>query len=78
MQDREQVRGMLNRLMLSEEGPDFLDYLKDLSEDNYKSFKTDTQEMNEIHKGYAIAIDSLIMALETSVKPIEPTEANFG
>jgi len=64
--------------MISPEGIDFVAYLKELSLDNYRSFKTDTPEMNEIHKGYAMAIDSLIDALETSVGTKTPIVITFG
>jgi hypothetical protein len=76
--DSAQTKGMLQRVMLSQEGIDFVAYLKELSLDNYKSFKADTPEMNEIHKGYALAIDSLIESLESSVKTITPKEVTFG
>ncbi len=76
--DSNQTRQMLNRVMTSQEGIDFVAYLKELSLDNYKSFKTDTPEMNEIHKGYAMAIDSLIDALQTSVETKVPKVITFG
>ena len=69
---------MLKRVMISQEGIDFVDYLKELSLENYKSFKVGSVEENEIHKGYALAIDSLILSLESSAIPKTPKEVSFG
>lgn len=77
MQDN-QTEEMLKRVMISQEGIDFVDYLKQLSLDNYKAFKAGSSEENEIHKGYALAIDSLIISLEGSVIPKAPKEVSFG
>jgi len=57
---RDKVLSMLLRIRLSPDGEDFLEYLKELSEDNYNAWKTDPTDMNDIHKGYAVAIDNLI------------------
>lgn len=37
-----------------------MEYLASLSMDNYEAFKGSGSGMNDIHKGYAIAIDALI------------------
>lgn len=66
--DKEQTNILLTRIKLTADGIAFIDYLKQLSADNYQAFVRDTSEMNEIHKGYAIAIDSLISAFENSDK----------
>jgi hypothetical protein len=51
---------MFSRIKLSQDGLDFIEYLKTLSQDNYEAFKRDETAANDIHKGYAIAIDSLL------------------
>jgi len=63
---------MLRNIKVSPEGSEFIEYLKELSQENYKAFVKDDSSMNDIHKGYAIAIDSLIHTLE--VADTEPTE----
>jgi hypothetical protein len=55
--DSAQVKAMLKRIKLSE--PEFIEYLTDLSKQNYEAFKNDPSELNDIHKGYAMAIDKL-------------------
>lgn len=59
---------MLLRIKLSQEGPEFIEYLKDLSKDNYESFKRSAPELDEYHKGYAYAIDSLLECFEQCSK----------
>ena len=39
---------------------EFMDYLGQLSADNYKAFKAHGAEMNDIHKGYALCVDFII------------------
>lgn len=51
---------MIKRLKSTQEGLDFIEYLRTLSQDNYKTWRNSSVEYNEIHKGYAKAIDSLI------------------
>lgn len=55
-----EILRIFNGIKHSEYGADFLDYLKSLADENYQSFKTDSHDMNDIHKGYALAVDSLI------------------
>ena len=59
---------MLRNIKVSPEGSDFIEYLKVLSLDNYNAFKKDDPSMNDIHKGYALAIDGLIHILESADK----------
>ena len=61
---------MLRNIKVSPEGSEFIEYLKVLSSDNYAAFKKDDASMNDIHKGYALAIDSLIHILEVSDKEV--------
>lgn len=51
---------IISRIASSQDGIEFIGYLKELSEENYLAFKKDSSDNNDIHKGYAIAIDSLI------------------
>lgn len=57
---------LFSRLRNTSDGIELLDYLKKLSVDNYEAFKKDESAADEIHKGYAIAIDSLIKLFEVS------------
>lgn len=61
---QEQTKEMLKRIKTSTDGADFIEYLRSLSEDNYKAFKRCSSEMNDIHKGYALAIDNLLNSFE--------------
>lgn len=72
MDNDKNIQIMLRNIMVSPEGSEFLDYLKELSLQNYNSYKTDDPSMDAIHKGYAIAIDSLIRSLELSAKEKKP------
>jgi hypothetical protein len=61
----DQVLRLLQRIKASGDGEAFLLYLETLSLDNYRAFKKDGQAMNDIHKGYAIAIDSILDAFKS-------------
>lgn len=54
------VLKIFSRLKQSEEGLDFINYLEELSKKNYEEFKKASNDMNDICKGKAIAIDDLI------------------
>jgi hypothetical protein len=41
-----------------------------LSKANYLTFKKDTVEFNEWHKGYAIAIDNLLQTFEECMQEV--------
>jgi hypothetical protein len=60
----DQLLRLLSRIKASPDGPDFIAYLKVLSLDNYRSFKTSSTDMNDVHKGYAMAIDALVESFE--------------
>ena len=55
---------LLNRIKQTQDGLDYIAYLKSLSLENYEAFKKDGSQFNDIHKGYALAIDSLIKTFE--------------
>ena len=74
-----ELNKLLNRIKQTQDGLDFIEYLKTLSCQNYQSFKKDDSDKNDVYKGYAIAIDDLIKAFENasekqaSIKDIEWT-----
>lgn len=53
-----------SRLKNTADGLDYIAYLKSLSLENYEAFKKDGSQFNDMHKGYALAIDSLIKTFE--------------
>lgn len=60
----EDILKLVGRIKATADGLDFLEYLKTLSRENYQAFKKDGQAMNDIHKGYAVAIDALVETFE--------------
>ena len=65
--DNEQLLKVLSRLSKDVDGKEFITYLHQLAKDNYEAFKlSKDSSTNDIHKGYAIAIDGLIKAFDTS------------
>lgn len=57
----EEILALFKRIKKSGDGPEFLEYLEQLSKDNYESFKGERgSEFNEYYKGCAVAIDKLI------------------
>lgn len=42
------------------DGQQFMEYLDELSRQNYEAFKKHSEDMNDIHKGYALCVDFLI------------------
>lgn len=73
---REQTMELLKRIKTSPHGMDFLSYLEQLSLDNYKAFKRCSSEMNDIHKGYALAIDNLLQSFESCDKQVIDVKIN--
>jgi len=60
-----QILSLLKRIMSSGEGAELIEYLQSLSLENYEAFKKSGAARNDIHKGYAIAIDALLESLLT-------------
>lgn len=60
MSNKEQILIALRNIKTSPDGETFIAYLKELSLQNYTAFKSNGEEMNELHKGYAQALDKLI------------------
>lgn len=67
--DNSQVNRLFQRIKDTSDGQDLIAYLETLSLRNYRAFKQDDSENNELHKGYAIAIDQLIELFETCNEP---------
>lgn len=67
----EKVTKLLGRIKATADGQEFIEYLQTLSDDNYKAFKGCPTDMNNIHKGYAIAVDNLLTCFEKCDKVVE-------
>jgi hypothetical protein len=67
---------LFSRLSASGEGIELKEYLQELSSINYEAFKNDNPQYNEMHKGYGIAIDSLIKLLDSAVDILANQEKN--
>lgn len=68
----EQVRLLLRRIkenrMVAGDGQSFMEYLEELSRENYIEWKRHAAEYDQFHKGYAFAVDSLIESFATCSK----------
>jgi hypothetical protein len=71
----EQEKIMLNSLKTSAYGPEFLEYLKKMQDENFAAFRASNSEMNDIHKGFAICVDKLLNAFRQCDK--EVVKQNF-
>ena len=72
----EQRKKMLARIKRAE--PDFVVYLEELDADNYRAFKNQRDPaMNQIHKGYGQAIDSLLKAVDKCDKEAPKPDPNI-
>lgn len=67
----EQIEKLLLRIKRSDDGPELIEYLEQLSADNYKSWKSDIPERDQEHKGYAKCIDSLLKSFQDCSKEKE-------
>lgn len=54
--------------MVDGDGQALIDYLDTLSKENYEAFKRHGAEHDQFHKGYALAIDSLLESFATCDK----------
>jgi hypothetical protein len=59
MDNQAQLR-LLSRIKSTQDGLDFLKFLEELSKKNYEEFKKATNDMNDVCKGKALALDALI------------------
>lgn len=62
--DNNQINALLYRIKQTQDGLDFIEYLKELSLNNYEEFKKCPSDCNDIVKGSAIAYDHLIKVFE--------------
>ena len=60
--------------MISGDYEELISYLGELSQDNYKAFKSHGAEMNDIHKGYALCVDFLIECFANCDKVVVKSE----
>jgi hypothetical protein len=58
--DNNQIYSLIKRIKQTQDGLDFIEYLKELSKNNYEEFKVCDNKHNDVVKGIAIAYDSLI------------------
>lgn len=56
----EQLLSVISRLKTTGDGMEFIEYLERLARENYLAFVKDHSQANDIHKGYALAIESLL------------------
>ena len=70
----EETARMIHRIKTSSDGLEFVEYLEQLSSDNYAAFKRCHIDANEFHKGYAFAIDNMISIFEECDIEIEKKE----
>jgi hypothetical protein len=64
----DEIKQLFKRLYTSQDGKDFIEYLENLDRENYQAFKSCPQTANDIHKGYAMAIDNLIQCFTECTK----------
>lgn len=62
--DNTQIKSLLNRIKQTQDGLDFIEYLKELSKLNYEEFKVCDSRHNDVVKGIAIAYDTLIKVFD--------------
>lgn len=67
---------MLVRFKRSKSAPEFLEWMKELSEINYRVFKKSAPETSEFCKGYAVAIDSILESIENAANKLAALEAS--
>jgi len=77
----EAIIKMIYRIKVSEDGSDFMNYLRELIKQNYEGFKRSSSEMNDIHKGKALALDDLLNMFETAEQQLnkqQPPHQDWG
>jgi hypothetical protein len=62
--DNKQIYSLIKRIKQTQDGLDFIEYLKEMSKINYEEFKSCDSSHNDVVKGIAIAYDSLIKVFE--------------
>ena len=72
----EKLLKMLVRMKRSKNGPEFMTWMRDLSDINYRIFKKSAPETSEFCKGYAVAIDSIVESIENAARKLAALEAS--
>ncbi len=72
--DNAQTIKLLYRIKQTQDGLDFIEYLKELSKNNYEEFKVCDSKYNDVVKGMANAYDGLIKVFETCTDNIVQKE----
>jgi len=71
----EQIRLLIRRIkenrMVAGDGQKFMEYLNELSQENYDAWKRHSADHDQFHKGYALCIDSLIESFATCTKRVQ-------
>jgi hypothetical protein len=62
--DNQQIYSLLYRIKQTQDGLDFIKYIKELSKNNYEEFKACDSKHNDVVKGIAIAYDTLIKVFD--------------
>lgn len=65
---------VFTRIKLTQDGIDFIEFLKSLSKQNYLAWKKCSSEFNDLFKGQAMAIDSLIEQFATCEQRLREEE----
>lgn len=73
------VLEMFKRIKNGPEGVDFIAYLEELTSQNYRAWKKSGRELSDVHKGYAMAVDSLLESFTKCEQPqqqldVDPTQ----
>jgi hypothetical protein len=77
--DNNQIYSLIKRIKQTQDGLDFIEYLKELSKNNYEEFKVCDNKHNDVVKGIAIAYDSLIKVFEkTTDNTIQKEESEIN
>jgi len=77
--DNNQIQALLYRIKQTQDGLDFIDYLKSLSKGNYEEFKVCDSKYNDVVKGYALAYDTLIKVFDNCTdKVIQKEESEIN
>lgn len=78
----EQVRLLLKRIkdnnMVDGDGQAFIDYLETLSKENYLAWLSHGPDKDQMHKGYALCVDSLLESFATCSKRKPKPKGNEG
>jgi hypothetical protein len=75
----DQTYKLIARIKQTQDGLDFVEYLKECAKENYEEFKVCSSEHNDVVKGIAIAYDTLIKVFENCTdKVIQKDESEIN